>query len=122
MGFSNHGKYIILVDSHETLVLYDLISSKEILSFQEKNIFDVAINSRLGLMAVSNSINNKIKLCNGGIIAFNAKTLISLLPKIKMILNFKVSKKIVMLKIKIFMSLQEVFQIKPTGLIIHKFS
>ena len=62
MVFSNHGKYIILVDSHETLVLYDLISSKEILSFQEKNIFDVAINSRLGLMAVSNSINNKIKL------------------------------------------------------------
>lgn len=62
MVFSNHGKYIIIVDSHETLVLYDLISSKEIFSFQEKNIFDVAINSRLGLIAVSNSINNKIQL------------------------------------------------------------
>ena len=62
MAFSNDGKHILTVDSHEIIRLYDLNSFKEILCLKERDVFDIAINSRCGLIAISYWKKNQIKL------------------------------------------------------------
>jgi WD40 repeat protein len=60
--FSSDGRYILIVDSHKKVELYDLGSFEKILSFEEMDIFDIAIDFSSELIAISNHENNKIRL------------------------------------------------------------
>lgn len=64
IAFSNLGNHFVTVDSHQIVRLYDCISLKMLLVLRDKDIFDIAVDSKSGLIATSNIENNLIKLWN----------------------------------------------------------